>query len=253
MGTAIAAGLVRSGWARPGEIACVDPSPASRELLAERHGALEALAEPVPADAVVVAVKPKDVEAACRALPRQAYGRVLSVVAGVPLARLESFFWPGLPVLRAMPNTPALLGSSATAVAGGSAAGETDLEWAESVLSSLGVVVRLSEPLLDVATGLSGSGPAYVFLVAEALIEAGVWGGLDREVAAVLTHQTLLGAARMLAETGEPAERLRAAVTSPGGTTAAGLRALEERAVRAAFLAAVEAASTRAREIGAEH
>ena len=133
---------------------------------------------------------------------------------------------------------------------GGSSAGEGDLEWAESILSAIGVVVRLPEHLLDVATGLSGSGPAYVFLVAEALTEAGVLLGLDREVAKVLTVQTLLGSARMLAESGESAEVLRAAVTSPGGTTAAGLRVLEERAVRAALLAAVETSAERARAIG---
>lgn len=253
MGSAIAAGLLRSGGARPEDLVCVDPSAEVRDLLAERCPGVSALAQPVPADALILAVKPKDAEAACRALPERSYGRVLSIVAGVPIARLESFLWPGVPVIRAMPNTPALLGSSATAIAGGAAASAADLDWAEGVLSALGVVVRLSEPLLDVATGLSGSGPAYVFLVAEALIEAGVLGGLDREVATVLTAQTLVGASRMLAETGEHAERLRAAVTSPGGTTAAGLRALEERAVRAAFQAAVEAATRRAREIGAEY
>ena len=170
---------------------------------------------------------------------------------GTPLARLESWLWPGLSVVRAMPNTPALVGAGATAIAPGSSAGEDDLAWAESVLSSIGVVVRLPEHLLDAATGLSGSGPAYVFLVAEALIEAGVLEGLDREVARVLAVQTLLGAARMLDETGETAEQLRAAVTSPGGTTAAGLRALESRSVRAAFLEAVSAATARAKALGA--
>ena len=253
MGTALAAGLLSSGWAQRGDIALADPDPAARVRLGDRYPDLEALEAPVPADALVLAVKPKDVVAACRALPRGGYGRALSIVAGVPVARLEACLWPGLPVVRAMPNTPALVGSGASAIAGGSAAGEADLEWAEGLLSALGVVVRLSEPLLDVATGLSGSGPAYIFLVAEALIEAGVLAGLDREVATVLTVQTLVGAGRMLAETAESPERLRAAVTSPGGTTAVGLRALEERGVRAAFLEAVEAAVRRSREIGAEH
>jgi pyrroline-5-carboxylate reductase len=151
-----------------------------------------------------------------------------------------------------MPNTPALLGTSASAIAGGVAATETDLAWAESVLSAIGVVVRLPEPLLDAATGLSGSGPAYIFMIAEALIDGGVLNGLDREVARVLAVQTILGAGRMLAESGESAEALRAAVTSPGGTTAAGLRALEERGVRAAFFAAVTAATERAKALGKE-
>lgn len=252
MGTALAAGLLRSGWAKTGDILVVDPRGAARERLAERYPELEVAEAPVAAEAVVVAVKPHDAEAACRSLARHGCRRALSIVAGVRLARLESWFWPGLPVLRAMPNTPALLGSAATAIAGGSAAGEDDLAWAEAVLSTVGVVVRLSEELLDVATGLSGSGPAYVFLVAEALTEAGVLGGLDREVAGMLAVQTLLGSARMLAETGESPEALRAAVTSPAGTTAAGLRALEDHAVRAAFLAAVEAATARARQLAGD-
>ena len=130
----------------------------------------------------------------------------------------------GVPVVRAMPNTPALVGAGASAIAPGSAAGERDLAWAEEVLSAVGVVERVSEPLLDAVTGLSGSGPAYVFLVAEALIEAGVLVGLPRPVSRSLVQQTLLGSARLLAESEDEPERLRAAVTSPGGTTAAGLQ-----------------------------
>ena len=126
-----------------------------------------------------------------------------------------------------------------------------DLAWAEDVLGAVGIVVRVPEALLDAVTGLSGSGPAYVFLVAEALIEASVLVGLPRDVASTLAVQTLLGSARLLAEGSEGPEALRAAVTSPGGTTAAGLAALEERAVRAAFLAAVRAATDRSRELGA--
>ncbi|MCU1491418.1 MAG: proC [Acidimicrobiaceae bacterium] len=250
MGSALAAGLLRAGWARPNEIVMVDRDGETRRRLAERYPDLAVEDEPRPADAMLVAVKPQDAEAACRAVPRDGYGRVLSVVAGVPLEKMESWLWPGLPVLRAMPNTPALVGAGASAVAGGRAAGEEDLAWAEAVLSSVGVVVRLPERLIDVATGLSGSGPAYLFLVAEALVEAGVLGGLSREVSRVLASQTILGAGRMLVETGESAEVLRAAVTSPGGTTAAGLRALENRSVRAAMIDAVDAASRRARQIG---
>jgi pyrroline-5-carboxylate reductase len=156
----------------------------------------------VAADAVIVAVKPADVPVACGRLAVASYRRVLSVVAGVTIAQLEELLWPEAPIVRAMPNTPALLGTGASAISGGSFAKEEDLEWAESVLSSIGVVVRLPERLLDAATGLSGSGPAYVFLVAEALVEAGVLEGLDREVSRMLTVQTILGAARMLAESG---------------------------------------------------
>jgi pyrroline-5-carboxylate reductase len=150
-----------------------------------------------------------------------------------------------------MPNTPALVGAGAAAVAAGHAAQETDVAWAEQVLGAVGTVVRVDEPLLDAVTGLSGSGPAYVFLVVEALIEAGVLAGLPRPVSRALATQTLLGAARLLDESGEGPEALRAAVTSPGGTTASGLRALETAGVRAAFLDAVMAATDRSRELGA--
>jgi pyrroline-5-carboxylate reductase len=149
-----------------------------------------------------------------------------------------------------MPNTPALIGAGAAAIAGGTAATDDDLAWAEELLGSVGIVVRVKEPLLDAVTGLSGSGPAYVFLVAEALIDAGVLAGLPRDVSQVLSVQTLLGAATLLAEGVDGPEALRAAVTSPGGTTAAGLQVLEQRGLRAAFLDAVVAATARSRELG---
>jgi pyrroline-5-carboxylate reductase len=148
-----------------------------------------------------------------------------------------------------MPNTPAVLGAGASALAGGTSVTESDFTWAEEVLSSLGVVARLPEYQLDAVTGLSGSGPAYVFLLAEALVDAGVNEGLDREVSRLLAVQTLLGSARLLAETGDSPETLRAAVTSPGGTTAAGLRVLEAHGFRSSVLEAVAAAADRSREI----
>ncbi len=253
MGAALVGGLVRSGWARADECAVVERRAEVRDLLSTRFDGLRVLEQPVPAESVVLAVKPSDAESACSALAPDSSERVLSVVAGVTIAMLGGWLWPGAPIVRAMPNTPALLGTSASAIAGGPTATDEDLVWAESVLSSIGVVVRLPEHLLDAATGLSGSGPAYVFLVAEALVEAGVLEGLDREVSRVLTVQTILGAARMLTESGESAEALRAAVTSPGGTTAAALRVLESRAVRAAFIDAVSASAARSRTLGAAH
>ena len=156
-----------------------------------------------------------------------------------------------LPVVRAMPNTPALVGAGAAAIAPGRHAGAGDLVWARSILEAVGTVVTVSEAQLDAVTGLSGSGPAYVFLVVEALIDAGVLAGLSREVSRALAAQLLVGSAALLAQTGESPEVLRAMVTSPGGTTAAGLRVLEERAVRAAFLDAVAAATERSRQLGA--
>ncbi|MET1003478.1 MAG: pyrroline-5-carboxylate reductase dimerization domain-containing protein, partial [Acidimicrobiia bacterium] len=157
---------------------------------------------------------------------------------------------PGRPVVRAMPNTPALVGLGASAIAPGASATDDHLDLAERLLGAVGIVVRVREHELDAVTGLSGSGPAYVMLVAEALIEAGLLVGLPRPVAAQLVAQTLLGSATLLARSDDGPEALRAAVTSPGGTTAAGLRALEMRAVRAAFVDAVVAATERSRELG---
>ena len=150
-----------------------------------------------------------------------------------------------------MPNTPALVGAGAAAISPGTHAGEDDLAWAEEILGAVGVVVRVPEKLLDAVTGVSGSGPAYIFLVAEALAEAGVLAGLPARLAETLAFQTLLGSARLLVEGDENPAALKAAVTSPGGTTAAGLRELERHGVRAAFLDAVMAATERSRELGA--
>jgi pyrroline-5-carboxylate reductase len=208
---------------------------------------LTVTAEPVPAAGAVLAVKPGDVPAAAAAVAEAGAQRLLSVAAGVTTEALEAAA-PGLPVVRAMPNTPALIGAGAAAISPGSLAGEADLAWAEEILGAVGVVVRVPEKQLDAVTGLSGSGPAYVFLVAEALTEAGVLAGLPRDTAETLAFQTLLGSARLL-EGNAPAE-LRAAVTSPGGTTAAGLRELERHGVRAAFLDAVMAATERSRALG---
>jgi pyrroline-5-carboxylate reductase len=206
-------------------------------------------------EAALIAVKPDDVAGACALAGRLGVHRLLSVAAGVTIDALTRWSapdgtGPAPAVLRAMPNTPALVGAGAAGLAGGPGCGEEDLAWAEGVLAAVGVVVRVAEGSLDAVTGLSGSGPAYVFLVAEALVDAGVFVGLSRTVATTLAVQTLVGAARMLDETGQGPEELRAGVTSPGGTTAAGLRALEVAAVRSAFIDAVVAATARSRELG---
>src|SRR5438105_13876934 len=213
MGEALLTGLVSSGWAGPQELVVVEPIEPRRKELEERHPGLVTAADAAPAEGAVVAVKPGDVEAACGAIGRVGADRVLSIAAGVPLARLEGWLPDGVPVVRAMPNTPALVGAGAAAIAPGVAAGDEDLAWAESILGAVGVVQRVSEPLLDAVTGLSGSGPAYVFLVAEALIDAGLLAGLSRPVSEALVVQTLLGSARLLAEPGKTAEEHRATVT----------------------------------------
>lgn len=247
MGEALLGGLLAAGWAEPSELAVVEPVAARRAELTGRFPGVTVSAAPVPAAGALVAVKPADVPAACHSLE---VGRVLSIAAGVPIATIEGALAAGVPVVRAMPNTPAVIGAGAAAIAGGSSAQDDDLAWAEGILGAVGEVVRVPEKLLDAVTGLSGSGPAYVFFVAEALIDAGVLVGLPRDVSTTLAVQTLLGSARLLAESGDTPEVLRAAVTSPGGTTAAGLRVLESAGVRSAILEAVAAAAERSRQLG---
>jgi pyrroline-5-carboxylate reductase len=250
MGEALLTGLLAAGWADAADLGVVEALATRRAELGERFPGVAILEAAEKADGTVVAVKPDDVESACASIAAAGCGRVLSIAAGVPLARLERALGADIPVVRAMPNTPALVGAGAAAIAPGAHAGDDDLVWAESILSAVGIVVRVPEKLLDAVTGLSGSGPAYAFLVAEALIDAGVLSGLPRDVSVALVNQTLLGAARLLTETGDGPEALRAAVTSPGGTTAAGLRVLEQAGVRAAFLDAVAAATARSHELG---
>jgi pyrroline-5-carboxylate reductase len=250
MGEALLGGLLAAGRA-PGDLAVVEALPARRDELAKQFDGLLVSAEPVAATGVVIAVKPPDVPAATTAAVAAGAGRVLSIAAGVTIATLEAAAGAGVPVVRAMPNTPALVGAGAAAIAGGSSATDDDLAWAEAILAAVGTVVRVPEASLDAVTGLSGSGPAYVFLVAEALMDAGVLAGLPRPTSEALVRQTLLGAARLLVEGGDSPEALRAAVTSPGGTTAAGLRELERHGVRSALLEAVAAATARSKELGA--
>ncbi|MCC6433830.1 MAG: pyrroline-5-carboxylate reductase [Acidimicrobiales bacterium] len=253
MGEALLGGLLEAGWAPPERLAVVEKLPARADELRRLFPGVAVSETVVPAAAALLAVKPNDVPAACRALAELGAGaptRVLSIAAGVTIAALEACFDASVAVVRAMPNTPALVGKGAAAIAAGHAAGPDDLAWAESILRAVGSVAVVGEYQLDAVTGLSGSGPAYVFLVAEALIEAGVLNGLARPVAQDLAIQTLLGAATLLAAGERSAADLRADVTSPGGTTAAGLQVLEQRAVRAAFLDAVTAATARSAELG---
>jgi pyrroline-5-carboxylate reductase len=249
MGEALLGGLVATGWAAAEDLAVVEPVAARREELAERFPGVAVVEVPIGAAGAVVAVKPQQVADVCRQLGELGVGRILSIAAGVRLATMEDAVPEGTAVIRAMPNTPALVGQGAAAIAGGRAADQGDLAWAEGILSAVGTVVRVGEDKIDAVTGVSGSGPAYVFLVAEALIDGGVLVGLPRDTATELVIQTLRGAAELLAQGTAPAE-LRAAVTSPGGTTAAALRVLEAGGVRASMIDAVVASATRAGELG---
>lgn len=250
MGEALLGGLLAAGWAAPEELGVVETLAARRDELVQRFPGVAVVDAPRACQGAVVAVKPGDVAAACRGLAGAGVERVLSIAAGVSAADIEAAVGDGVPVVRAMPNTPAVVGAGASAVAPGARAGSDDVAWASSVLSAVGLVVQVTEGQLDAVTGLSGSGPAYVFLVAESMIEAGVLVGLPRDVAEVLAVQTILGSARLLQDSGEHAAVLRAQVTSPGGTTAAGLHQLEVAGVRAAVLSAVRAAADRSRELG---
>ncbi len=258
MGSALLGGLLRSGWIRTDDVVVVEPLADRREELAAEHPGLRVVSAPEAGllgeagerlPGAVLAVKPDQAEGACRALGVTGVTRVLSIVAGVPSARLESALGGQPVVVRAMPNTPALVGAGVTVISGGAFATSHDLAWADEVLSAVGSVVRLPERMLDAVTGLSGSGPAYFFLVAESLVEAGVQMGLPRDVSRTLVVETMLGSATLLKETGRDPEALRAEVTSPAGTTAAGIRTLESRAVRSAFMEAVASATERSRHL----
>ena len=252
MGEALLAGLITAGWAAPEELAVVEIIASRRAVLAERYPDVT-VTDVIPAcRAALIAVKPHDVPAACALAAAAGAERLLSIAAGVTISALEEAAGPNTRVVRSMPNTPALVGAGASAISPGTTADDDDLQWAREILSAVGTVDVVPERLLDAVTGLAGSGPAYVMLVAEALIEGGVLVGLPRATARQMVTQLLVGSAKLLAESGELPEVLRANVTSPGGTTAAGLQALEDRGVRAAFLAAVSAATERGRAIGTE-
>jgi pyrroline-5-carboxylate reductase len=249
MGAALLGGMLSADTASPDAIAVVEPIGARRQELGERFPGVTVTETVPPCTAAVLAVKPPDIPAVAAAVVAAGARRVLSVAAGVTTATIRDAVGPEVAVLRTMPNTPALVGQGVSALSGATGTSDDDLDWAEGVLRGVGLVVRVDERQLDAVTGLTGSGPAYVFLVAEALMDAGVLAGLPRVTVEEMVAQLLVGSAALLAERGNPAG-LRAMVTSPGGTTAAGVRVLEERAVRAAFIDAVQAATARSRELG---
>ena len=253
MGEALVSGLLRAGW-EPGEISMAVRREERRRELVERTGCAVFL-NPVEAldgkEVAVVAVKPGDVPFLLSQIKDRYRSEqiILSLAAGVPTRLFEASLGQ-CPVVRAMPNTPALVDEGITGLAAGRFAGDEALARAERVLSAVGHVVRMEESLLDAVTAVSGTGPAYAFLLAEALTEAAVREGLPRHIAEQLVHQTIKGAGALLVETGLSPFELRAQVTSPGGTTAAAVHVLEERGFRALVEDAVRAAGERSRQLG---
>jgi pyrroline-5-carboxylate reductase len=256
MGEAILAGILAAGWGIE-DVAVTERSAVRANEIAERYGVRVAdgnATTAARADVVLIALKPYDVgDVLTEISPRLTAGTlVISVAAGLPCAFYEARLPTGTPVVRVMPNTPAVIGKGASAISPGSDATEAHLALAERLLAGTGLVVRAPEKDLDAVTAISGSGPAYVFYLVDALAEAGVLLGLTRARAQELAVATFLGSAAMLAESGEHPVVLRERVSSPGGTTVAAVRELDAHGVRAAILAAAEAARDRSRELAAE-
>lgn len=255
LGEALLSGLLRSGL------------PASSLLAAERHQGRAAeiaerygVATPSPEEAVAVAdvvllvVKPQDMRTLLGevGMHLRPGALVVSMAAGITSSLVEELLPEGTPVVRVMTNTPVFVDEAMSAISPGSHADDEHLQVVEDLLSPVGKVVRVPESQQDAVTALSGSGPAYFFFLVEAMIDAGILLGLPRAVAAELIVQTAVGSARMLRESGEHPVLLREAVTSPGGTTISAIRTMEDRGVRAAMLAAIEAARDRSRELAAD-
>ena len=254
MAEAMIRGLLRGNDFAPGQIVASAPRGERVSELHDKYGIRTTTDNKVPAGAelVVLSVKPQILS---RVLDEIAGAvrpdaLVISIAAGVPVATIQARLASGTRVVRAMPNTPALVDAAATAIAGGEHARESDLADAKRIFDAIGLTVILEESALDAVTGLSGSGPAYVFLILEALSDAGVKVGLSRRTAQLLAAQTVLGSAKLLLETNEHPGRLKDMVTSPGGTAITGLHTLENGGVRTTLMNAVEAATRRSRELG---
>jgi pyrroline-5-carboxylate reductase len=254
IGEALLSGLLSSGWRDAAEIVVTSREEERLAELHERYG-VEATADNAAAVAgagiVVIAVKPQDIDTLLAQIsphltPEQT---VVSVAAAIPTAHIEERIVEGVPVVRAMPNAPATVHEGMAGICAGAHAGDEQLALAEELLSHLGRVVRVPERSMDAITAVSGSGPAYFALLAEAMIEAGILLGLSREISTTLVVQTMFGTAKQLRDQKMHPVELRESVTSPGGTTIAAIRELEQAGVRAAFLNAIQAAMDRAHEL----
>jgi pyrroline-5-carboxylate reductase len=253
MAEAIIRGLVRED---AGVGICVaEINPKRRDLLTTEFPRVRVVSDAAEAaqwgEVIILSVKPQQAAAALDLIePVITVDKlVISIMAGIPCSKIEANLVPGCRVIRTMPNTPALIGAGATAVSGGRKATAEDLDCARQIFAMTGMAVAVDEKLMDAVTGLSGSGPAYVFTFIEALSDAGVKNGLPRDVATKLAAQTVLGAARMVVETGEHPTILKEKVTSPGGTTIAGLHALEVGSFRGVIMNAVEEACLKSKEL----
>jgi pyrroline-5-carboxylate reductase len=255
MAEALIKGILAAGTAKVGQISVTDISFDRLEYLKKAYGIIvqksnkDAMSQ---ADVVLLCVKPQVMDKLLEEVaPAAGSGKlVISIAAGITLARIEKALTANPRVVRVMPNTPALVLAGAAALAGGKNATGDDLAVAQSIFNSVGRAVVVEEKLMDAVTGLSGSGPAYVFMIIDALSDAGVKAGLPRQLALELAAQTVYGSAKMVLETGEHPGKLRDMVTSPGGTTIEGLHALEKGKLRATLMNAVEAATARSRELG---
>ena len=255
MATALARGLVAAGFSTTEQIVASDVVPAAKTQFADETGArvVDSNAEvATSAQILILAVKPQQMSSVLAELRHHlaADHLVISIAAGISLNAILSVLGHHTRLVRVMPNTPCLVGESASGFAIGGAATADDKALVERLLSSVGVAVAVDEKLLDAVTGLSGSGPAYVYQIIEALSDGGVRVGLPRDIATKLAAQTVMGAAKMVLETGQHPGVLKDAVTSPGGTTIAGLHALERGGLRASLMNAVEAATNRSKELG---
>lgn len=256
MATAIARGLVDAGFVKAADICGSDPSAAMRDHFAAETGGsvqLENQAVVAKSEVVVLAVKPQHMAAVLKDV-HPSIGKqhlVVSVAAGVPIAAMTAALGTDVRLVRVMPNTPCLVQAGATAFAIGGTATTSDAGLVERMFSTIGIAFEVAEPLLDAVTGLSGSGPAYAFQVIEALSDGGVRCGLPRQIATRLAAQTLLGAAKMVLETGEHPGALKDGVASPGGTTITGLHELEKGGLRGTLMNAVQAATLKSQELGA--
>jgi pyrroline-5-carboxylate reductase len=251
MGEALLSGLLAADVVAAADVVVIELSAERRAQLADLFPGITVAESPVAAADVVVATKPAGAADAVSAAVAAGAQRVLSIAAGVSASTLEAAAGTALPVVRCMPNTPALVGQGASAIAAGTHATAEVLEWARTVLGAVGLVVEVPEDQLDAVTGVSGSGPAYVFLFAEALRDAGTAAGLPADLSAQLALQTIVGAAALLADGHGTPEELRAAVTSPNGTTEAAIKKFEELGLRDVVAQAVQAAIIRSRELGA--